>query len=95
MAFADEPGDVWRVSVRPSDGPGLAERAGGKVIYDWGGGLLWFLVPEGTDLRKKIAPYQGHATLYRAGPETRARFETFEPEPPTLAKLSAGLREKV
>ena len=62
--FADLPGDVWRVSVRPSDaGRLMAARAGGQVIYDWGGGLLWLLVPEGTDLRAKIAPYQGHATL--------------------------------
>lgn len=93
-AFADAPGDVWRVSVRPSDGPQIAARAGGQAIYDWGGGLLWLLAPEGTDLRAKIAPYDGHATLWRAAPETKARLGAFEPEPAALAQISAGLRAK-
>ena len=92
--FADLPGDVWRVSVRPSEGPDVAARSGGRAIYDWGGGLLWLLVPEGTDLRAKIAPYRGHATLWRGSAETKAKLGVFEPEPAALAAISRGLREK-
>ncbi|MBF9035427.1 FAD-binding protein [Rhodobacterales bacterium HKCCE2091] len=93
-AFAGRPGDVWRISVRPSDGPGVAARAGGEAIHDWGGGLVWVLVPEGTDLRARIGPVAGHATLVRAAPETRARLGTFHPEPAPVAALSAGLRAR-
>ena len=93
-AFAEKPGDVWRVSVKPSEGAAIAARAGGDVIYDWGGGLLWLLLPEGTDLRERIAPYQGHATLWRASAETKSRLGVFQPEPAPLAAISAGLRAK-
>ena len=75
-------------------GPEVAARSGGRVIYDWGGGLLWLLVPEGTDVRGKIAPYQGHATLWRGSAETKAKLGVFEPEPAALAAISRGLREK-
>ncbi|MGV6848768.1 MAG: FAD-binding protein [Marinibacterium sp.] len=96
-AFADRPGDVWRVSVRPSQGPELAGRirgqwAGAEVLFDWGGGLLWVRLPEGSDLRSLEIP--GHATLVRAAPETRARLGAIPPDPPALASISAGLRAK-
>lgn len=93
-AFAGRGGDVWRLSVTPSDGPGIAARTGGEVIYDWGGGLVWALVPEGTDLRARLGAFAGHATLIRASEATRARIAPFQPEPAPLARLSRGLREK-
>jgi glycolate oxidase FAD binding subunit len=93
-AFAGRAGDVWRISVTPSDGPGIAARTGGEVIYDWGGGLVWALVPEGTDLRARLGAFAGHATLIRADDETRARIAPFHPEPAPLARLSRGLRAK-
>lgn len=91
-AFAEREGDVWRISVKPSDAPDLAARTGGETLLDWGGGLIWALVPEGTDLRALLGPYSGHATLIRASEEVRARIAPFEPEPAPLAALSAGLR---
>jgi glycolate oxidase FAD binding subunit len=91
-AFAERSGDVWRISVKPSDGPEIAKRTGGDVVYDWGGGLIWALVPEGTDLRAKLGPFAGHATLIRASEETRARIAPFQPEAAPIAALSAGLR---
>ncbi len=90
--FHGRAGDVWRISVRPSDGPDVAERAGGDVLFDWGGGLIWALVPEGTDLRARLGEIRGHATLVRAGEETKAQFPTFHPEPAPVAALAAGLR---
>jgi glycolate oxidase FAD binding subunit len=92
--FANAPGDVWWVSVKPSDAPAVAARIGAQVIYDWGGGLIWALVPEGTDLRARIGAFGGHATLVRASAETRTRLPVFQPEAPGLAALAQGLRRQ-
>jgi len=94
-AFHGAEGDVWRLSVKPSDAPGLVARSGARqVVYDWGGGLVWLLMPEGADLRAALGPFAGHATLIRAGAETRARIPAFQPEPPAVAALSRGLRQR-
>jgi glycolate oxidase FAD binding subunit len=93
-AFAGAPGDVWRVSVKPSDAPGIVARMGGgvQVQLDWGGGLIWALAPAGTDLRARIGAFSGHATLVRADAVTRAALPVFQPEAAPVAALSAGLR---
>jgi glycolate oxidase FAD binding subunit len=94
-AFGGRPGAVWRVSVKPSDGPRLGARLdGAEVIYDWGGGLLWALLPEEVDLRAAMAGIPGHATLVRASAEAKARLGVFHPEPAPVAALSAGLRAR-
>lgn len=94
-AFHGRSGDVWRVSVKPSDGPEAATRAQAQAVqYDWGGGLLWLLLPEGTDLRARLGDLPGHATLVRAGAATRARIAPFAPEPAPVAALSAALRAR-
>ena len=91
--FHARTGAVWRLSVRPSQAPGIVARAGAEAaLYDWGGGLVWLLLAEGVDLRARIGAMAGHATLVRASAETRARIATFQPEPPALAALAAGLR---
>jgi len=92
--FATRAGDVWRLSVKPSDAPGLAARIDGEVMFDWGGGLIWALVPEGTDLRAQLGGFAGHASLIRADAATRARIAPFQPEPAPLAAIAAGLRAK-
>ncbi|MGC9368118.1 MAG: FAD-binding protein [Paracoccaceae bacterium] len=92
-AFAGQPGDVWRISVKPSDGPrvGAALKAQG-LLYDWGGGLIWARVGEGRDIRPALEGVGGHATLIRASEDTRAALPVFQPEPAPLAAISAGLR---
>ncbi|MFN7003769.1 MAG: FAD-binding protein [Roseinatronobacter sp.] len=92
--FAGRVGDVWRVSTRPSAAPDLVARMECPVLLDWGGGLIWALVPEGTDLRARMGAYQGHATLIRASEATSATLSVFEPEAAPVAALSAGLRAK-
>lgn len=95
VPFAGRDGAVWRVSVKPTDGPAVAARLPGtEVIYDWGGGLLWILAPEDLDLRAATAPTPGHATLVRAGEAARARWGVFPPEPAPVAALSDGLRRR-
>ena len=86
-------GDVWRISVRPSDAAALVDGLGAKaVLYDWGGGLIWALTEAGTDARARLGAFQGHATLIRASVETRAAWAVFQPEPAPVAAISAGLR---
>jgi glycolate oxidase FAD binding subunit len=93
--FGRRDGAVWRVSVRPTDGPVLgAALAPAELIYDWAGGLVWALAPEDFDLRAAMAGISGHATLVRAGPAARRRWGTFHPEPAPLAALTAGLRAR-
>ncbi|EEW25204.1 FAD-binding protein [Rhodobacter ferrooxidans] len=94
-AFAGCAGDVWRLSVKPSDAPGLVARSGAQaVLYDWGGGLVWLLMPEGADLRAALGGFSGHATLVRAAAETHARLATFQPEAPPVAAITAALRAR-
>ena len=92
--FAGQQGDVWRVSVKPSDAPALVARADCPLVMDWGGGLIWALVPEGSDLRRRLGPFAGHATLIRGSEATRAALPVFQPEPAPVAALSRGLRAK-
>ncbi|MBL1437142.1 MAG: hypothetical protein COB08_013210 [Rhodobacteraceae bacterium] len=90
QAFAGLEGDVWRISVKPSDGPSTAEalRSLGaeKVMFDWAGGLLWVLAPKGANLRPAVKT--GHATLIRG------EGTAFPPEPAPIAALAAALRQK-
>lgn len=93
--FHGQPGDIWRLSLRPSAAPGVVARAGAEgVLYDWGGGRVWLLTEPGTDLRARLGAFPGHATLVRAAPETLARLPAFQPEPARLAAIAAGLRAR-
>ena len=93
--FHGRAGDVWRLSVRPSGAPGIAERLGAPdLILDWGGGLIWALLPEGTDLRGRLGTFAGHATLVRAAPEVKMRLGVLHPETPAVAALTRGLRAR-
>lgn len=90
-AFANQSGDVWRISAKPSDAPELVSKLDAKAVqYDWGGGLIWVLADEGRDLRAAMGTFDGHATLIRG----TADVPTFQPEIPALAAITAGLRQK-
>ena len=96
--FAGRPGAVWRISVKPSDGPALGaklEAAGAEaIIYDWAGGLLTVLADEALDARAAMAGLPGHATLLRASEPAKARWGVFHPSPAPIAAIEAGLRAK-
>lgn len=99
--FADRPGAVWRLAVRPSAAAGLvaaiqAERAA-AALYDWGGGLIWLLTPEDGEagaalIRAETAKAGGDATLVRATEALRSAIPVFPPQPAPIAKLTAGLK---
>ncbi|MBL4916195.1 FAD-binding protein [Szabonella alba] len=104
--FAGRAGAVWRLSVTPTLAAGVvaAIRAAGHddlaAIHDWGGGLIWLLLPVAGDaesgdagagaVRDAVAQRGGHATLMR-GP---AGIAAFPPQPPALAAIEAGLRAR-
>lgn len=92
--LAGKPGDLWRISLRPSQAPDAVARIGGAVMLDWGGGLIWAVVPEGTDLRRALGTVDGHATLMRAAPATFAALGPLPPEAPAIAGLTQGLRQR-
>lgn len=90
-AFTGKAGDVWRISCKPSAAPGLVERLGPDAVqYDWAGGLIWALLPEGTDARARLGRFDGHATRVRGQPGV----PMFHPEPAPVARLSQGIRDK-
>ncbi len=89
--FADQTGDVWRISAKPSDAPELAAKIDATGLqYDWGGGLIWALTEAGRDIRAALGDFDGHATLIRGA----ADVPTFQPEAPALATITSGLRTK-
>lgn len=91
--FQNVTGDVWRLSVKPSDAPKLVENLQPEdVIYDWGGGRLWLLTKPDTDVRGHMRA--GHATLVRASDTTKQALGVFHPETALVTKISAGLRAK-
>jgi glycolate oxidase FAD binding subunit len=101
LAAADT-APIWRVSVRPSDGPVVADQLRQafecRVLYDWGGGLLWVAGGEGPDagaavVRAAVAAVGGHATLVRAPDDVRLAVPVFEPQPEGVMALSRRLKE--
>ncbi|MGR3814942.1 MAG: FAD-binding protein [Cognatishimia activa] len=88
--FEGKVGNLWRVSVKPSDAPGLvAKLAPENALYDWGGGLIWMVLPDSVDPRAQMGGLPGHATLMRGTGHDR-----FHPEAPGVAKLTQSLRKK-
>ncbi len=92
---------VWRLSVPPSRGPGVARRliesAGGRVFFDWGGGLIWLAMAARPDaahdlVRAAIGAGGGHATLIRAAADVRAAVPVFQPQPGPLSELAARVK---
>ncbi|MCW9044008.1 MAG: glycolate oxidase subunit GlcE [Pseudopelagicola sp.] len=95
VPFAGREGAVWRVSVKPSDGPKLLEALGGpEAVLDWGGGLVWVLMDEASGVRAEVERRGGHATLVRASEAMRAKVPVFQPEVAPVAAISRGLRAK-
>ncbi|MFO1184375.1 MAG: FAD-binding protein [Bauldia sp.] len=101
---AGESTPLWRLSLKPSAAPAVvaAIRAACacRVLYDWGGGLVWVAGGEGADagaavVRGAIAGLPGaHATLMRAPQATRRAVPVFQPEAAPLAMLSARLKRE-
>lgn len=101
---AVQTGQVWRLSVAPTEGFAVVERirrAGAPMLahfYDWAGGLIWLCVETAPDahaaaVRGAVDAGVGHATLIRASEETRATVDVFHPQPAALAALTRRVKE--
>ena len=91
-AFAGRDGAVWRVSVKPTDGPPLGARlAGGRGRSTTGAAACSGCSPPRTSTCAPRWP-ASPATPRSSAPATRpsARWGVFHPEPPAVAALAAG-----
>jgi glycolate oxidase FAD binding subunit len=102
--FAAGEGPLWRLSVTPDRSAAIVaairDAAGGDVLYDWGGGLVWYAPGRpGTDAAAAAvrgalaADGGGHATLVRAPDAMRRTVDVFQPQPAALAALSRRVKE--
>ena len=101
--FKGSDNPVWRLSVKPSDGPAiertLREQTDVKIMFDWGGGLIWVGVddPESgaaETIRALVGSFGGHATLMRGSEPLRNSVAPFQPRTQPVARLSAAIRNK-
>ncbi len=100
--FSSSTDPLWRISVPPAAGAEAHKRLkreipDAQLYHDWGGGLIWLMVPKEVDahaaaVRGALAGLGGHATLYRATDDARARVAVFEPQEHTLDALSRRLK---
>jgi glycolate oxidase FAD binding subunit len=98
QAMPDEA--IWRVSVRPSAGPEVAAAAsaiGGRVMLDWGGGLVWIAASPSTENHAAITgaarTQGGAAMLFRAPESLRLAVPVLPEEAAPLAKIGARVKE--
>jgi glycolate dehydrogenase FAD-binding subunit len=95
------PSHLWRISTTPLKAPkivhGIKRHMEAEALYDWSGGLVWVETPASADagaadIRRAVATHGGHATLIRADDDVRQLVEVFQPLPPTLDRLTRGLK---
>lgn len=90
--FQDIEGDLWRISVKPSDGPEVYEKA--RLItglYDWAGGLIWGITGHGKNPRSALRGIDGHATRIRG---ENSKIAKFHPQRKPIATISAAVRHQ-
>jgi glycolate oxidase FAD binding subunit len=90
-----EPGDaVWRVSVRPSAGPGVLAATGLRGFLDWGGGLVWLAGDPAAHYSVVAAATAGTGTwtLLRAPDTMRTSVAVVPPEAPVLAAIARRVK---
>ncbi len=95
VPLAAEPGDaIWRVSVRPSSGPGILAATGLAGFLDWGGGLVWLAGdPAAHDSVTAAASAAGGTWTVMRGPDSfRAAVDVIPPEPAALAAITRRVK---
>jgi glycolate oxidase FAD binding subunit len=90
---------VWRVSVRPSAGPGVLAAlapAGVRGFLDWGGGLVWLAGASNAATHEAVkrAALAGGGTwmVLRARDPLRTAVDVMPPEPPPLAAITRRVK---
>jgi glycolate oxidase FAD binding subunit len=91
--FAGQSGDVWRISVKPADGPKVsAKLKDAECLFDWGGGLIWALVPKGTNVRTPLNGISGFAERVRGDVDETIQARVAQNL--VVGKIEQGLRVK-
>ena len=88
---------IWRVSVRPSSGPGVLRAVAGAAGYlDWGGGLVWFAGPATETTHRTIEAAAraagGTWTMMRAPDSLRNAVDVVPPEAAPLAAITRRVK---
>ncbi len=88
---------IWRVSVRPSAGPGVAASLPeARTLLDWGGGLVWVAGPATQAMHERVVAAataaRGTFLLFRAPEPLRATVAVVPEEPPGLAAIAARVK---
>jgi glycolate oxidase FAD binding subunit len=89
---------IWRVSVRPSAGPGVLRAVPDAAGYlDWGGGLVW-LAGRATETTHRAIEGAARAaggtwTLMRAPDSLRGAVDVVPPEAAPLAAITRRVKE--
>ena len=100
MPLVGRPGAVWRVSVRPSAGPAVAEAVaaikGSAWFMDWGGGLVWVSAPATAEahasVRAAATAGRGTWTLLKAPDGLRASLDVLPPEGAAQAAITSRVK---
>ena len=98
--LAAEPADmIWRVSVRPSRGPGILAAAiaqGARGYLDWGGGLVMLAGPAREDVHAavmgSVRAAGGVWTVLRGPEPLRAALDMVPREAPALAAIAQRVK---
>ncbi len=95
-------GAIWRVSVRPSSGPGVVAALAGVAdawFLDWGGGLVWVAGPANEATHAAVVAAAraagGSWLLFRAPETLRAASEVIPAEPAALARITRGRESRL
>jgi glycolate oxidase FAD binding subunit len=90
---------IWRVSVRPSAGPGVLRAvapAGVRGFLDWGGGLVWLAGPADAATHRAVEQAaraaRGTWTLLRAPDALRVAVDVIPPEVAPLARITQRVK---
>ena len=94
---ADSGDAIWRVSVRPSNGPAAVtalEDAGARCFLDWSGGLVWVAGPTALHGHVMAAAHAGRGTwtVLRAPEPMRAAVDVVPPEAAALARITRRVK---
>jgi glycolate oxidase FAD binding subunit len=90
---------VWRISVRPSAGPGVLQALRAhdmRSFLDWGGGLVWLAGPADTATHTAVETAArtagGTWTLLRAPDTLRGAVRVVPDEAAALARITRGVK---